>query len=145
MKNRILVNVEGKDHPEACNLMVTNKADMAETLALMLEKGLVLFSFQQDGEIIEAFGTKNEQIVSFFMYGPEFLTMADAIQERVDADLNIIDLTEQVMMHLENMRKHARTKFVYVGNDSHQTMHYYDVNKGHEVVFNKNLILTIHV
>ena len=145
MKNRILVNVKAVRLDDACNVVTVNADELISVLEEKLENGLVMFSYQQDGKTIEAFGTKNSKLVAILMHCEDFFKMADEIQERVEADLNIIDLTESVMKELESMRILARTKFVYTGTDSHQTINYYDIHQQREIVFNKNLIINVHV
>lgn len=144
MKNRILVNVKAVRLDDACNVVTVNADELISVLEEKLENGLVMFSYQQDGKTVEAFGTKNSKLAAILMHCEDFFKMADEIQERVEADLNIIDLTESVMKELESMRIFA-SKFVYTGTDSHQTIDYYDILQQREIVFNKNLIINVHV
>lgn len=145
MKNRILVNIKAVRLEDACNVVTVNADELIQVLEEKLEKGLVMFSYQQDGVVVEAFGTKNPQLVAILTHSEDFFRIADKIQERVDKDLNIIDETQEAMETLETMRVFAKTKFVYKGADSHQTINYYDINQQREIVFNKNLLINVHV
>lgn len=145
MKNRILVNVKAARLDDACNVVTVNADELISVLQEKLENGLVMFSYQQDGQTIEALGTKNSKLAAIFTHCEDFFTVADKIQARVDADLNIIDETDEAMKTLETMRIFSKLKFQYVGEDSHQTINYYDINQQKEIVFNKNLLINVHV
>jgi len=86
MKNRILVNVKAVRLDDACNVVAVNADELISVLEEKLENGLVMFSFQQDGKTIEAFGTKNSKLAAILMHCEDFFKMADEIQERVEAD-----------------------------------------------------------
>ena len=97
MKNRILVNIKAVRLEDACNVVTVNTDELIQVLEEKLEKGLVMFSYQQDGVVVEAFGTKNPQLVAILTHCEDFFRIADKIQERVDKDLNIIDETQEAM------------------------------------------------
>lgn len=143
MKNRILVNVKAARLDDACNVVTVNADELISVLQEKLENGLVMFSYQQDGVTIEAFGTRNPELIAIFELQDKLLYsgLVKKACLRAASNLNTEDEDNEILQ---------KVKDAYVNGNklnpvSAQTFEYFDVNLNKEIVFNKNLLINVHV
>lgn len=142
MKNRVLINIEARKLNDCLNELLVQKADIQESLQTALKQGIVKFSFQHDGQTVEAIGTTNPDIMAMFKHVPDILGFAALRGSRIEEDLNVIDEDQAIIDEVQRMYKSASEALI---THSHETIEYYDIVQQKEVVFNKNLIISVYV